>query len=182
MNHNKMNNITFSTIPKPALEKSKPKPTDRIEKFVSYYSKESQHKDFLKIMGLKKEQFSYHNTRICSAHKRVEVEKTMTVQRMVRGAIINKKIKFKYEVPDTSGIKSTLTKNKQSLTRKTTARERRSLSEWSQCYEKIKEKSGEEQAEIFSQLATSFQQIIEDQTPQNPPLQMKRDTIPFFPH
>ena len=116
-------------------------------------------------MGLKQEQFSYHNTRICSAHKRVEVTKTMTVQRMVRGEIINQKIKFEYDVPDTSGIKSTLTKNKQTLKRKTTARERRSLSEWNQCHNTIKEKSGDEQAKHFSSLGTSFQQMIEDQTP-----------------
>ena len=129
-NHDGMKNIKLKHVPKPALEKSLPKSTDRREKFKRYYSKYTQHKEFLKAMGLPSHKFDYNNTRICCAHKVIKKEKTMKITRMVSGKMIEQKIKFQYEIPDSSGVKSTLTKNRQSLTRKNTAKERRQVNEW----------------------------------------------------
>ena len=63
------------------------------------------------------------------------------------------------------GMKSTPPKNKQELKRKNTARERRQLAEWRKSHERIKNTAGQQQADDFSQLAQSFQQMVEDQTP-----------------
>ena len=71
-----MKNITLSHVPKPAPEKSRPKATDRIEKFQRFYSKQTQHTDFLKCMGIKEADqeafFDYNNTRICNDHKMIK--------------------------------------------------------------------------------------------------------------
>ena len=107
-NHDGMKNIKFTHVPKPALEKSKPKPSDRIEKFERYYSKHEQHKQFIRRMGLSEKDFDYHNTRICSAHKRVMLEKSMDVSCLVKGEMKKQKIKFTYEVPESCDVKSTL--------------------------------------------------------------------------
>ena len=164
-NHNGIKNITFHHVPKPATEKSKPKPSDRIEKFIRYHSKNFQHKEFLRKMGFSSKKYNYQNTRICSAHKRLELVKTMKVERLIAGEMKSQQIKFTYEAPQPCGIKSTLIKNKQDLKRKNTARERRHLSEWENGYENMKEEVGEKVAKDFTQLATSYQQMIEDQSP-----------------
>ena len=55
---------------------------------------------------------------------------------MVKGKMKKQKIKFAYDVPEPIGVKSTLTKNKQTLKRcQHTAKERRVLREWNECYE-----------------------------------------------
>ena len=86
--------------------------------------------------------FDYNNTRICSGHKISKLEKVMHINQMVRNKIIQQKIKLTYEVPESSGVKSTLYKYKQELKRKHTARERRQISEWRQSYDNIKKTAG----------------------------------------
>ena len=51
-NHDGMKHINFKHFPKPAPEKSIPKPTDCKENFQAYHSKEAQHKAFLEAMKL----------------------------------------------------------------------------------------------------------------------------------
>ena len=164
-NHDGMKNIKLTHVPKPAAEKSIPKPTDRVRAFINYHSKDLQHKEFLEVMELPAEKYNYHNTRICNEHTIIEVEKTMNIEREVKGKMTTQKIKFKYQVPADHGVNSTLQKSRQSLKRRTTARERRRLNEWSDCYEDLKNKAGEKHAKDYIQLATSYQQIFEDHTP-----------------
>ena len=116
-------------------------------------------------MGLSHNEFDYNNTRICNIHKRIKLVKSVNITRTVGGKEKEEKIKFTYEVPVSVGMKSTLSKNKQELKRKNTARERRQLAEWRKSHERIKNTAGQQQADDFSQLAQSFQQMVEDQTP-----------------
>ena len=164
-NHDGMTHIKFKHVPKPALEKSVPKPTNRKEKFISYHSKDTQHQAFLDAMSLDSTLYSYHNTRICDAHKIMKFEKSMNICQMVGGEMKKQGIKFTYEAPESHGIHSTLTKNKQTLRRKHTARERRVLREWDDCYENQKNTAGKEFADDYKSLSQSYQQMAEVQTP-----------------
>ena len=110
-------------------------------------------------MGIKKSHqkdfFDYNNTRICNQHKMIKREKIMSVERLVRNKMVNQKIKFTYDVPAPQGMKSTLSLNSQELTRKTTAKQNRYIREWNE--------GGEN--DNFKDLASSYQQVLENQTP-----------------
>ena len=89
----------------------------------------------------------------------------MKITRLVGGKENEQQIKFTYEVPNSAGIKSTLTRNKQQLKRKHTAKERRHITDWRKSQDNIKNTAGQKQADDYTQLAQSFQQMVEDQTP-----------------
>ena len=96
----------------------------------------------------------------------------MDICREVKGKEVKQKIKFTYEVPESYGINSTMVKHGQTLTRKRTAKENRIIKEWDQSYETWKNEAGEEKANEYTQLAKSFQQMLEDQTPNKNPNNM----------
>ena len=104
----------------------------------------------------------------------------MKVIRQVKGKNITQKIKFKYEVPDPSGVKSTLSKNRQELKRKNTAKERRYLNEWDKSRKSLNTNIGEKHAEDYTQLAMSFQQMLEDNTPTKTTQEMMEHTTLFY--
>ena len=89
-------------------------------------------------MKLDTKKYIYHNTGICDAHKIMKVETSMDICCMVKGEMKKQKIKFTFEAPEAYRVNSTIIKNKQTLKRKHTTRERRVLREWGQCYDNHK--------------------------------------------
>ena len=176
-----MNNIKFKHVPKPVSSDKKPKPSDQLRAFCNYHAKDTQHRKFLKIMKLPPEKYSYDNTRICSTHEIIKKEKKMTIEQLVRGKITKQEIKFEYDVPAPIGVNSTLHIHKPSMKRKTNARQRRHLSEWNNHKNTLKNKFGEEHANNWMDLASSYQQTLEFQSPSNKKQRSTNDYNPFLP-
>lgn len=70
------------------------------------------------------------------------VTKIMNVRQMIKNKLKTQKIRFTLEVAESCGIKSTVSKNKQDLKRKNTAKERRNIDEWRQIVDNMREEAG----------------------------------------
>jgi len=138
--------IKFNRIPGPAKKIPPDHKNAKLRDIKTYYAKQLHHKAFLKALGLKPSDWPQTTTglRICHQHKITQVEKKKKIIRHNQKELL---FSYKFDVPETVGLKSTVNPIELDKSRKqSTAKDRCHLRALDQQHKEMREEYGEKAA------------------------------------